>query len=115
MTKKAEQELKKAAARLLELYEIPPSELGRFAFGDTETFWIATVGVNWEADLPPLTMVVADATTAEVLYHEDPIGMLLDTFKSGPERSQRIDQAIAALESGLARLKQARNDPTQAS
>lgn len=91
--------------------------VGRFAFGDTDTLWTATVGINWrrdDADFPPLTTVMVNAMTGTVVHSEDPIDQLLEAYEGDVEFRPRVELAIQALESGLARLREALNGAPEA-
>lgn len=104
-------------ATWIELSEYDIDTVGRFAFGDTDTLWTATVGINWrldDASLPPLTTVMVNAMTGTVVYSEDPIDQLLEAYEGDVEFRPRVELAIQALESGLARLREALNAASEA-
>lgn len=101
-------------AAWVELSEYEIDTVGRFAFGDTDTLWTALSGVDWIGDdSPALTILIVNAMTGEVVASEDPIEGLLDGICED-EKQERIERAIRALESGIARLRAAQNGPTEA-
>jgi hypothetical protein len=95
----------------LDLLEVEPAELAKFAFGDTDTFWLAITNVDWMDDAePPLHVAVIDATTGSVLHRADPIGELIGNWANeGEAGTRRLERAIQALQSGIDRIRASQN------
>jgi hypothetical protein len=89
--------------------------LAHFALGDTDNLAICINGVNTKLrpEYPPLAVLVMDVMSWKPLLDFDEIGALMDSYRVGDgfiqpyedEEKESVDQAIAALQSGIDRLR----------
>lgn len=88
----------------LELSEVTPEIIGRFAFGDTDTLNAVLGGVDWQGDdVPTLSILIVSDLDGEVLHTVDPLeNVMLVPGWSGDH--DRLDKAIEAMQAGVDRL-----------
>lgn len=82
--------------------------LAEIAFGaDYDCMFLCIPGVDAKpADAPALTIHVRDLNTGEVLFSHDPVLDLVDSYGDDPDTfAKKADEAVAALEAGIKRLR----------